>query len=101
MNAFFEKIGDIIESRGISKDVLFQCAPELFEVDALIYFRSIRDQAKCKDDIISLFREEFFRDGNKNLFEQIKARTQGNEESIAIYVAKMQCLFNRLSFNVK
>lgn len=99
-NAFSENIREMAESRGVTDDQLFRRAFELFEGEALIYYRSIKSQANSWSDLMRLFREEYFRDGDRKIFEQIKARTQGEQESIAIYVAKMQRLFGFLSFSV-
>lgn len=99
-NVFFERIQEIASARGITKDFLFRCASELFEGEALIYFRAVRDQANSWEDLMKLFRDEYFRDGDRKIFEQIKSRTQGEEETIAIYIAKMQRLFSFLSFSV-
>lgn len=101
LNAFFERVDERCKAKGITKEQLFRAAPELFEGQALVYFRAIREKAKDWDTLRNLFREEFFRDGNKKIWEQIKSRTQGADESIAIYIAYMINLFNRLSIPVE
>lgn len=100
LNAFFERIDEICEARSISKQQLFKICAELFEGEARVYYRAIKHKAHDWESLCNLFREEFFRDGNKKIWEQIKARTQGHTESIAIYVAYMLNLFDRLSVSV-
>lgn len=90
----------MVAARGITKEFLFRCASELFEGEALVYFRAVRDQANSWEDLMKLFRDEYFRDVDRKIFEQIKSRTQGEEEMIAIYIAKMQRLFSFLSFSI-
>lgn len=100
LNAFFERIDDLCTARGVSKENLYKAAFEFFEGEALVYYRAVRHKASDWDSLANLFREEFFRDGDKKIWEQIKSRTQGETESIAIYVAYILNLFNRLSFSV-
>lgn len=100
LNAFFERVNDIMEARGYSEEFMFRIASELFEGEALVYYRAVKSLVDDWKELIAIFRDEFFRDGDRKIFEQIKGRTQGETETIAIYVAYMQNLFNRLSFSV-
>lgn len=100
LNAFFERVNDMLETRGYSDEFMFRIASELFDGEALVYYRAGKNIAHDWKGLIALFREEFFRDGDRKIFEQIKGRTQGETETMAIYVAYMQNLFNRLSFSV-
>lgn len=101
LNAFLEQIEDTRNARGITEDQLFKGAFEFFEGEALVYYRAVKGQASDWKSLTNLFREEFFRDGNKKVWEQLKSRTQGTTESIAIYIAYMENLFGRLSFTVE
>lgn len=98
LNAFLERVNELCESRGVSKEKLFNCATELFEGKALILFRSIRDKVCDWENLCVALKQEFLpSDYNERLWEQIKQRTQGDRESIGIYIAYMNNLFNRLS----
>lgn len=88
LNAFLLRVNELRESRGISTQQLFKSAVELFEGKALIYYRSLKDKISDWNTLCDIFRDEFLpRDFNERIWEQIKSRTQGDNESIAIYVA--------------
>lgn len=97
INAFFERISELCEAGQISKNQLFKGAVEFFEGKALIFYRAIKDRVNDWDSLCVLFREEFLpHDYNEKLWGQIKKRTQGEKESIGIYLAVMNNLFKRL-----
>lgn len=101
LNAFLERVDELCEAKNVSKQYLFRSAVELFEGKALIYYRSLKHKINDWDTLCNVFKEEFLpRDYNEKLWEQIKSRTQGEKESIAIYVAYMTNIFNRLSIKV-
>lgn len=101
LNAFLVRVNELRESRGLTTQQLFRSAVELFEGRALIYFRAIKDKVSNWDELCDILRDEFLpRDFNDRIWEQIKSRTQGDRESIAIYVAYMNNLFSRLTITV-
>ncbi|XP_074034194.1 uncharacterized protein [Leptinotarsa decemlineata] len=102
LNAFLERVNELRESRGLTNHQLFRSAVELFEGKALIYYRSLKSKINDWNTLCDVFREEFLpRDYNEKIWEQIKSRTQGDRESIAIYVAYMDNLFGRLTVTVE
>lgn len=101
LNAFLERVNELSESRGVSTQQIFRSAVELFEGKALVYYRSLKDKITDWNTLCEYFRDEFLpRDFNEKIWEQIKSRTQGDKESIAIYVAFMNNLFSRLTVQV-
>lgn len=101
LNAFLENIEDLCLSRNVSKDELLNAGSDLFMGKALIWFRSIRDQVHSWPDLVQELKTEFHPPNfNEKLFQEIKNRTQGPNETIGIYLAVMSSLFGRLTVPV-
>lgn len=101
LNAFLERIEELCEAHNVSHDDLFRGAIEIFEGKALIFYRALKGKVNDWKTLCEHFREEFLpRDYTERLWEQIKSRTQGEKESITIYVAYMTNLFNRCSASI-
>lgn len=97
INAFLEKVEETALARGVTPKQLYQSALDLFTGRALTYYRAIRTQVHNWKQLTSELREEFLPpDYNQNLYEEIKHRTQGSSETIGMYIAIMQNLFNRM-----
>lgn len=97
INAFLEQVEDLRISRNVDKQQLFLSARELFDGDALAWYRIVRKQIADWDHLVQLMREEFLPPENSDrLWKQILARTQGVDESTGIYVANMMTLFDRM-----
>lgn len=85
-------------ARNLSYEQLFIEAVDLFEDQALIWFRSIRSRVRSWKDIVGMLRKHYLpRDYDDALWDEIRARTQGIEERPHLYIAIMTNLFNRLS----
>lgn len=98
IKSFLERIEELCESRNMSKIELFKSASDLFEGPALIWFRSVKKSIHDWDSLVNLLIKEFLpSDYEDKLWTEIRERTQGRNESIIIYVAIMESLFNRLS----
>lgn len=101
LNYFLERVEELSASKRINKQQLFKSAVEFFEGKALIWFRSIKEKVTNWDELCKYLKDEFLpRDYNDKLWEQIKKRTQGDTESIGIYIAYMNNFFNRLTETV-
>lgn len=101
INAFLEQVEDLRLSRNVCKEELFQSAIELFEGDALTWYRVVRKQVSSWDDLTKRMREEFLPPMSADLlWKQITERTQGPNESIGLYVAVMTALFDRMPTTV-
>lgn len=101
LSAFLERVNELCESRNISKEQLFKSCTELFEGEALVWLRSVRDNITDWDSLCSALRREFLpHDYVDQLWDQIKKRTQGDTEPISIYIAYMTNLFKRLTIPI-
>lgn len=99
LNAFLEKIQETAEARNVSDEQLFKCASDLFVGDALIWFRSMRKSVTTWRELVWALRVDFLpTDHDSMLFEEIKRRTQGEDERVIIYLATMENYFGRMSF---
>lgn len=100
-NAFIERVEELMNARGVSRDQVFAQALDLFSGRALIWYRANRRLVSCWDELVVALREEFQApDYDEQLFDEIRKRTQGPNESIGVYVSTMTSLFSRLSIKV-
>lgn len=98
LNCFLERVEELRVARNLSKRRLFDEAIDLFEGRALAWFRVIRSTVRDYDSLITLLKEEFQPPHyDRQLFEEIKRRTQGSDESIGMFIAIMGNLFSRLN----
>uniref|UniRef100_A0A1Y1NE45 CCHC-type domain-containing protein n=1 Tax=Photinus pyralis TaxID=7054 RepID=A0A1Y1NE45_PHOPY len=101
INAFLERVEDLCQSRNVSKSQLFDSAIDLFEGEALLWFRMIRKQVGNWKDLVTFMKQEFTPAHTSDLlWQQILKRTQGPKESTGIYVAVMTTLFDRMPVRV-
>lgn len=97
VNAFIERVEDLCDARHVPREDLWLSAIDLFQDSALIWFRAIRNRVHSWRELITLLRDEFLPfDYEEDLLNEIKSRTQGEEERFGIYVATMENLFRRL-----
>lgn len=95
--SFLERIEEMRQSRGVTKNQLLRGAAELFSGDALTWFRSIRHRVCDWDDLIRRLKSSFLpHDYEESLWNEIRNRTQHPSEKVVVYVAIMENLFNRL-----
>lgn len=98
INAFLVRVEELAEARHVSKNELFDSAVDLFAGKALIWFRSIKPRVKDWDSLVALLKKEFLpADYDDQLWEELKLRVQGRNESCSMYIAMMLTLFSRLS----
>lgn len=98
ISAFLEKVQEHRIARHLTEDELFDSAVDLFTGKALIWYRANRCRVRNWKELDQALREEFLPpDYHYRLLEEIKNRTQGEDEGIGVYVAVMQNLFSRLS----
>ncbi|GLV59456.1 Arc2, partial [Carabus blaptoides fortunei] len=96
INAFIERVEEKAVSFGVREEQLFQQAGELFTDHALVWFRSIRKDVKTWSELVTRLRTAFLpADYECELWDEIRARTQGPEERVEIFVAVMQNLLKR------
>ena len=98
VNAFLARAQELATARGVSEPELFASALDLFEGSALMWYRAVRDEVNSWGELAQRLREEFQPiDYDDRLLDEIKRRTQGETESIAVYFATMHAMFSRLS----
>lgn len=97
INAFLERVEELKEARNAEDEDLFRYAIDLFEDEALIWFRANRNLVASWNDLVDLmlvtFQQPFYQE---ELLDEIRGRTQSSQESVSIYIATMQNMFNRL-----
>lgn len=97
VNAFLERIYELKDARNASDNDLWRCAIDLFEGDALIWYRANKMYISNWQELVDLlkitFQHPFYQD---SLLHEIKRRTQGQDESVTIFICILQNMFNRL-----
>lgn len=97
INAFIERIDELKDARNATDEDLWRYSIDLFEGDALIWFRANKMYVTNWNELVILlkrtFQKPYFQD---ELLEEIKKRTQGKSESVTIYISIIQNMFNRL-----
>jgi hypothetical protein len=96
LSAFLARVEELMVARHATKQDLFDCAIDLFSGKALIWYRANRKNATDWNSLVTLLRGQFQpADYNDRLFDEIRQRTQGSDETIGLYLAVMDSLFDR------
>lgn len=97
LTAFLEKIELLRQARKISKTELFLSACDLFTGSAWIWFTNNRKKVSNWDELVAKLKQDFLPYCYEDeLLQEINNRTQGPNERVAIFIASMEGLFNRL-----
>lgn len=97
ITAFFERVDELSKARGVSKAILLDSGIDLFAGRAYQFYLDVRREVSSWNELVLMFKAEYQpADYNERLFEEIKRRTQGVEESIGTYLAVMSKYFQRL-----
>lgn len=97
VSAFIERIEEVRAARNVSYEELFTSGVDIFEGDALIWFRAVRKDVNTWEQLVDKLRAEFLPfDYEYEFWNEIRARAQEDEESIVMYFACMSNLFSRL-----
>lgn len=97
VNAFLERVAELKEARNATDIDLWRYAIDFFEGDALVWFRANKEYVSSWDELVVLLKRAFQRPYyQEELLAEIRARTQGTDESVLIYISVMQNMFNRL-----
>lgn len=98
VNAFLERVQELRVARHVTEDELFDSAVDLFQGKALLWYRDARKRVFSWPDLAKALRDEFQPvNYNEKLFEEIKQRTQGPNESIGVFFSVMSTMFGRLT----
>lgn len=101
LSTFLEKVAGMMGSRGVSKWEILPSVGELLDGTAAIVYRANRHRLTTWEDFVRLLQVNFRDpDYDMRLFDEIRRRTQGADESVGVYMAKMRGLFNRLSYTL-
>lgn len=97
VNAFLERIEELRDARNATDEDLWRYAIDLFQEDALIWFRANKEYITNWRELVILLRRTFQRPYyQEELLDEIRRRTQGQNEPVTIYISFMQNMFNRL-----
>lgn len=101
INAFLRDVEELCRSRNVNKQQLLQSAPDLFTDVAKVWYRSNYQNFSTWEQLVAELKAEFQSpDYDDELFEQIKKRTQGPNESVGIFFSIMNTLFENLTNSI-
>lgn len=98
VRAFVQRMNEYRTVRNLSSNKLLMYASEIFKDNALHWYRSVRDSINTWEELVEQLVRDFSPfDYDYRLMSEIRNRTQGERETIVIYLAIMSELFSRLS----
>lgn len=98
VHTFIQKVNEFIEARQINPSKLLNYAYEIFQDQALHWYRRNKHKVTTWLELSTLLKKDFSNvDYDYKLFNEIRSRTQGEREPITIYLSIMDGLFSRLS----
>jgi hypothetical protein len=98
LNSFLERIEELRVARNVTSEQLHASAIDLFSGNALLWFRSIRNDVHDWTELTSRLRRTFLpSDYDEKLQREIADRVQGTQERPVFFVAAMRNLFRRLT----
>jgi len=99
--SFLERVEKLRKARHGDKRELFDSAYDLFTNTAEKWYSANVPRFSDWDELALALKKQFQPpDYDDRLFEELKRRTQGDDENIGIYVANMKGFFQRLSCQV-
>lgn len=97
VNNFLEGVEELRMACGVTKTQLKGAAIVLFEGVALEWFRANVDHSHTWDNLVQMLRTAFLPgEYEEDIWADIRARTQGQQERVTTYISVMQNLFNKL-----
>lgn len=98
ITTFLEDVEELRVSRGLSKEQLFKSAAELFVGNAKSWYRFAANYVSTWDELVAELKASFQHSYyDRDLLDEIKKRSQGADERVVIYIAKIENLFSKLS----
>lgn len=98
VRSFIQRVDEFIVARNIIPSKILAFATEIFQDDALHWYRSVKDKVSSWSELSSKLKEDFDQsDYDYRLKSEIRSRTQGERENITIYLSIMSGMFSRLS----
>lgn len=97
VTAFFERTEELRKARHMSKDILLNSGIDLFTGRAYQFYHDCRSEVNTWDELAKMFKDKYQPpDYSERLFEEIKKRTHGADETIGPYLAIMSKYYQRL-----
>lgn len=94
--AFLERFEELIAAYGVNRQQLLIALPELFKGNALLWYRNNKDYWRTYNDFLRAFQQHFLPPGYHDMLsEEIKLRTQGEQENFRTYVTAITTLMRR------
>lgn len=98
VRAFVQKVEEFRTSKGVTDSKMLLSAIDIFSGDALHWYRSVRNQCDDWSTLILRLKDDFdIPDYDYRMLSEIRDRTQGDDESITVYLSIMEGMFSRLS----
>lgn len=98
VRSFIQRVDEFMVARNIVSTKILSFATEIFQDDALHWFRSVKDKVSSWPELAAKLKEDFDQsDYDYRLISEIRSRTQGERENITIYLSIMSGMFSRLS----
>ncbi|KAL0858559.1 hypothetical protein ABMA27_012412 [Loxostege sticticalis] len=98
VRSFIQRLEEFRQAKNVSDDKIMSYAYEIFTGDALHWFRSIKDDVKHWDNLVTKLRQDFdIFDYDYRMITEIRNRTQGESENIIVFLAIIKGMFSRLS----
>lgn len=95
---FLELVREAREVIFVTDSDLLKCMPLLLSGIARLWFREARREINSWNKFETVFREQFESPNYQDaLEEEVQARTQGEQERVAIYLAHVNSLMGRLN----
>lgn len=95
--SFLSRVEEQRVASGLSESRLFEGAIDLFTGPALIWYRSIRSQVGSWFELAERIKLDFLPANYElSLWDEIRSRKQGEDESAIIFIASMRGLMSRL-----
>lgn len=93
-----QKIEEYRISKNLTKENLLNASYDIFSGNALHWFRDIRPSVNSWDELVQKLKCDFDSDDyDYKLMSEIRERTQGDSETIVVYLSIMNGLFSRLN----
>ncbi|XP_063391423.1 uncharacterized protein LOC134676976 [Cydia fagiglandana] len=98
VRSFIQRVDEFIVARNIASTKVLAFATEIFQDNALHWFRSVRDNISSWPELAAKLKEDFDQSNyDYRLTTEIRSRTQGEHENITVYLSIMSGMFSRLS----
>ncbi|XP_048479316.1 uncharacterized protein LOC119691335 [Plutella xylostella] len=98
VRSFIQRLEEFRESKNISESKMLASAVDILTGDALHWYRSVKSKIHDWNTLVSRLKADFdILDYDYRMSSEIRDRTQGDGESITIYLSIMEGMFSRLS----